>query len=128
MPKSSSSNTAYRHLYSKPSGLITSYLAHVKFCFFPVFFIIRHFYAKTKIWCLIIHDRCPMYPQIIFICIRNKKLKLNTDEFEPMKHFHFYALRFDSLQGAGLTTGRSIGTISFFCLQRYRKCFALDLS
>ena len=55
-----------------------------------------------------------MYPQIIFICIRNKKVKLNTDDFEPMKHFHFYALCFDSLQGAGLMTGRSIGTISSF--------------
>ena len=55
-----------------------------------------------------------MYPQIIFICIRNKKVKLNTDDFEPMKHFHFYALCFDSLLWAGLTTGRSIGTISSF--------------
>ena len=55
-----------------------------------------------------------MYPQIIFICIRNKKVKLNTDDFEPMKHFHFYALCVDNLQGAGLTTGRSIGTISYF--------------
>ena len=55
-----------------------------------------------------------MYPQIIFICIRNKKVKLNTDDFEPMKPFHIYALCFDSLQGAGLTTTRSIGTISSF--------------
>ena len=55
-----------------------------------------------------------MYPHMIFICIRNKKVKLNTDDFEPMKHFHIITLPFDSLQGAGLTTGRSIGTISSF--------------
>ena len=43
-----------------------------------------------------------MYPQIIFICIRNKKVKLNTDDFEPMKHFHIITLSFDSFKGRGL--------------------------
>ena len=80
VPKSSSKNTAYRHLYSKPSGLITSYLAHVKFWFLSVFFVIRHFCAKTKIWYLILHERGPMCQQIIFICIRNKKVELNTKD------------------------------------------------
>ena len=43
-----------------------------------------------------------MYPQIIFICIRNKKLKLNTDEFEPMKHFHFTLSVLTAFKGRGL--------------------------
>ena len=43
-----------------------------------------------------------MYAQIIFICIRNKKVKLNTDDFEPMKYFHVFRPSFDSFKGRGL--------------------------
>ena len=68
-----------------------------------------------------------MYPQIILICIRNKKVKVNTDDFEPMKHFHFYALCFQPSRG-GAYDRKVYRDYFFFCLQRYRKCFALDLA
>ena len=68
-----------------------------------------------------------MYPQIIFICIRNKKVKLNTDDFEPMKHFHIITLPFDSFKGRGLRPESLLG-LFLLLFTRISEVFCVRIS
>ena len=83
------------------------------------------------------HDRCPMYQQIIFSCIRNKNLILNRTDLWPMKIIvtsHFTSADFGSFRGRGFRTEGQSGLFCFWlqqsglfcsCLQRCRTCLAL---
>ena len=60
-----------------------------------------------------------MCQQIIFICIRNKKVKLNTKDFYPMKIFKRHTSREQILTGFKGRAYRKEGQSGLFfcCLQ-----------